>query len=429
MNGNSIVEKVFCAFKQGGFQEIIEKIKNHMCEKKDSYRDFLFIYSGELKYKQKERTLFLEHIWKLELFNYSAELVEEDDLTIDYLRYFKVFIFGKCGEKEELEVYRNRIRQLNKRIVVLTELPDFWKHENVEKHQDKSFGIMEDALRLINNYKSILPYNVGFFLPGLAISGGVRVVLKHACILQENGKDVTLFVLDSNQRWYEFDKHIFPVINLKTANIYGYLDHAIATMWTTVSVVLQCSTAIRKSYLVQNFETDFYSAEDPFYVEANRTYSPHVNIDFFTISKWCQKWLREIFGQETAYIQNGIEVERFVWRKRDFSGRIRILIEGDCEVDYKNVDEAFEVVDKLNLQKYEIWYMSYNGQPKTKYRVDKFFHKVPYKDVSGVYEKCHILLKTSLLESFSYPPLEMMATGGYVVAVPNEGNAEYLADE
>ena len=92
MNGNSIVEKVFCAFKQGGFQEIIEKIKNHMREKKDSYRDFLFIYSGELEYKQKERTLFLEHIWKLELFNYSAELVEEDNLTIDYLRYFKVFI-------------------------------------------------------------------------------------------------------------------------------------------------------------------------------------------------------------------------------------------------------------------------------------------------------------------------------------------------
>ena len=38
-------------------------------------------------------------------------------------------------------------------------------------------------------------------------------------------------------------------------------------------------------------------------------------------------------------------------------------------------------------------------------------------------------MKTSILESFSYPPLEMMATGGYVVAVPNGGNREYLRDK
>ena len=30
------------------------------------------------------------------------------------------------------------------------------------------------------------------------------------------------------------------------------------------------------------------------------------------------------------------------------------------------------------------------------------------------------------MESFSYPPLEMMSTGGYVVAVQNGGNSEYL---
>ena len=32
------------------------------------------------------------------------------------------------------------------------------------------------------------------------------------------------------------------------------------------------------------------------------------------------------------------------------------------------------------------------------------------------------------MESFSYPPLEMMATGGYSVVVPNGGNQEYLRD-
>ena len=45
-----------------------------------------------------------------------------------------------------------------------------------------------------------------------------------------------------------------------------------------------------------------------------------------------------------------------------------------------------------------------------------------------VYDKCDILLKSSWLESFSYPPLEMMATGGFCIVVPNGGNKEYLKD-
>ncbi|MBO4834645.1 MAG: glycosyltransferase, partial [Lachnospiraceae bacterium] len=33
------------------------------------------------------------------------------------------------------------------------------------------------------------------------------------------------------------------------------------------------------------------------------------------------------------------------------------------------------------------------------------------------------------LESFSYPPIEMMATGGFSVVVENDGNREYIKNE
>ena len=92
-------------------------------------------------------------------------------------------------------------------------------------------------------------------------------------------------------------------------------------------------------------------------------------------------------------------------------------------------DEAFRIVERLDPDKYEVWYMSYNAKPKDYYRVDHFLHKIPYDKVFEVYGQCDILLKTSLLESFSYPPLEMMASGGYVVVVPNGGNSEYLVDK
>ena len=273
-----------------------------------------------------------------------------------------------------------------------------------------------------------LTENYIFVLPGLEISGGIKVALKHAAMLQRAGKDVMLFALSTDKKWCEFDGCRFPVISLEDTRCYGKADYMIATMWTTVEKIENYTRARHKYYLVQNFETDFYEENHPLRKLANQSYMPADDVEFLTISRWCQNWLLEDYGHQCAYAPNGLETERFPVRKRNLSGKIRILIEGDCAVDYKNVDESFEVTNGLDKDRFEIWYMSYNAQPKENYHVDRFFHKVPYEKVPEIYEQCDILLKTSLLESFSYPPLEMMATGGYVLAVPNGGNVEYLKD-
>lgn len=267
-----------------------------------------------------------------------------------------------------------------------------------------------------------------FVLPGLEISGGIKVALKHAAMLQRAGKDVTLFALSTDKRWCEFDGCRFPVLSLEDTRCYGKADYMIATMWTTVEKIENYTRADHKYYLVQNFETDFYEESHPFRKLANQSYMPSADVKFLTISRWCQNWLLKDYGHSCTYAPNGLETERFQSRRRTMEGKIRILIEGDCAVEYKNVDESFEVTNGLDSEKFEIWYMSYNAQPKENYRVDRFFHKIPYEKVPEIYEQCDILLKTSLLESFSYPPLEMMATGGYVLAVPNGGNVEYLKD-
>ena len=135
---------------------------------------------------------------------------------------------------------------------------------------------------------------------------------------------------------------------------------------------------------------------DPLRLEANQKYSPKVDVQFLTISKWCEKWLKEDYEQEARYLPNGIHPENYQPVKRDFSGKIRILIEGDCGVYYKNVDESFRITNQLDHSKYEIWYMSYNAEPKEWYHVINFFIRyrlVKYK----IYRQCHILLKTSFL--------------------------------
>ena len=285
------------------------------------------------------------------------------------------------------------------------------------------------AMGFVHTLLREMPKNYVFVLPGLEISGGMKVALKHAVMLRKAGKDVILFTLDNQERWLDFEGMKFPVLSIKHTEMEGNIGCAVATMWTTLSFVEQYANIDRRCYLVQNYEADFYAEGDPLRIMANRTYMPHNHVEFLTISKWCQNWLDEWYGQKALYAPNGLEIDKFTVGNRTFEGKIKILIEGDCSAEHKNVDEAFRVVNELSSDKYEIWYMSYNAEPKEWYRVDRFLHRVPYDKVPEIYEACDILLKTSLLESFSYPPIEMMAAGGCVVVVPNGGNSEYLQDE
>jgi len=277
--------------------------------------------------------------------------------------------------------------------------------------------------------RSKMTPNVAFVLPSLNISGGIMVALRHAGFLFDLGMDVFIISETPGNGWIELENHRFPVISKNHHPIYLHIDKAVATMWTTVQFLEVYPAIKQRYYLVQNFETDFYEPDIFLRIQANQSYSPNCDLRFLTISKWCQRWLEERFEQMALYAPNGIDSASFRPRKRILAGKkIRILVEGDSASHYKNVDESFRVVERLDPEKFEVWYMSYNAEPKESYRVDRFLHCVPYEKVFEVYGQCDILLKSSWLESFSYPPLEMMASGGYAVVVPNDGNQEYLAD-
>lgn len=275
--------------------------------------------------------------------------------------------------------------------------------------------------------RSMMNTNIAFVLPALNISGGIMVAFEHMQMLRNAGYDVTVINDDYDKsRWATFNDKEYPVLPSRYSYFKGTFDKTVSTMWSTVDFAEKYALIKQRYYLVQNFETDFYEPNDSLRLLANKKYCPNVPMQFVTISKWCQDWLLERFEKECRYAPNGIHTKNYPEHKRDLSGKVRILIEGDNAVYYKNVDESFKITNELDRDKFEIWYMSYNASPKSWYKVDKFCHKVPFEEVSKVYSQCDILLKTSILESFSYPPLEMMSTGGYVVAVKNGGNVEYL---
>lgn len=275
---------------------------------------------------------------------------------------------------------------------------------------------------------SKLNKNIVFVLPSTNVSGGVNVVIKHCQILKKNGYDVTIFNMDDNGDDIINKNGTISVINLQHTSTYAYFDTMVATLWATLGYVRSYYNVLNKMYLVQGFETNFAEHGKSMRFLANATYNSFVPIKYITISKWCEKWLRAKYNRVCFYAPNGIDTSLFTFKKRTFKGKIKILIEGNCQDYYKNVDESFQIVNKLDKEKFEIHFLSYNNKTKEWYHIDKFHNKVPYDQVAKIYQKCDILLKTSLLESFSYPPLEMMATGGITIAIKNDGNQEFMID-
>lgn len=316
-------------------------------------------------------------------------------------------------------------------ISTLIEQPALRKKLGAQAYQKafRSACTLYTGRPLADYLRSRMKPNLVMVLPSVQISGGMLVGLKHCQMLMDAGIDVTVFNDDFGEKDLTYEGYHIPVISTKQTQIHARINKAVATLWSTVNFLELYPNIDQRYYLVQNFEPNFYKAGTFFRFSANQTYLAPVQLNYITISRWCKSWLESQYAKVAKYAPNGINLSRFKCQKRNLDKqRIRILVEGNSEDYYKNVDESFQVVNRLDPQRYEIWYMSYQGHPKPWYRVDKFLHQIPNEKVGEIYGQCDILLKSSILESFSYPPLEMMATGGYVVVVPNDGNAEYLYD-
>jgi O-antigen biosynthesis protein len=402
-----------------------EKYKNRIIRKPFSdWKKLPEIIAGlDINLAPIEETVFNEA--KSENKWTEASLCKVVTVASDFGAFKEIIEDGKTGvlcknEKNWYEGLKDLIENPKRRKMIA---------ENAYKKAIKEYVTTYSGVNLANYIESKLAKNIAFVLPSTNISGGVNVVLKHCEILRRNGWDVMVINMDTSDENFEDSENEVNVISEEKHDITMKFDRLVATLYTTLKFIEKYPKVNKKLYLVQNFETDFEEYGTPARIVANSTYCALEDVHYITISKWCKKWLKEMFNKNAKYAPNGIDLNDFQFKERKISKKIKVLVEGNSDDYYKNVDESFKIVDKLDKDKFEILYLSYQGKPKKWYRVDKFYHKVPHEEVSNVYSKADILLKSSILESFSYPPLEMMATGGFVVVAPNGGNIEYLKDK
>jgi O-antigen biosynthesis protein len=330
-----------------------------------------------------------------------------------------------------VELIRRIVRELKK-----NSLPDFVRKTafyyfgkgrflwamNEKEWNDKKEVSQQVFSKYQNGQKEGKEMIVVLVIPGTWISGGIAVIVRHANMLKSRGYQVYLVTQDLKSKipWYR-DQHVevVPIDRIRKLLDKG-IDILIATGWNSVPTV-DLLPAKRKLYFVQSDERKFYndSALQNF-IEA--TY--RVSFEYVTMAHFLQNWLKAEFGHDSVYVPNGLDTDIFrpVQPLAEKSGRMRVLIEGPINIPFKGVAEAYEAVLGLEC---EVWIVSSNGRPPKDWKYDRFFVRVPLHEMPALYSSCDILLKMSTIESFCYPPLEMMACGGVPVILEVTGIDEY----
>jgi len=270
--------------------------------------------------------------------------------------------------------------------------------------------------------KRTLKPKIGYLIPGTGISGGVSVICEQANRLIERGYDVTLISQDNKTTINWFPK-VLPEIK-PLDQIENNFDILVATGWTTAEPVWKYPRG-RKLYLVQSDETRFFNPNESEIPQVKKTYQK--DFEFLTIVTWLQEWLFNNFNKQATIIRNGINSEIIhpvnpIIPKGD---KLRVLLEGPIGIPFKGMKDAFSVVQDLDC---EVWCVSSSGKPEPSWRVDRFFYQVPLIKMREIYSSCDVILKMSRVESFCYPPLEMMACGGTAVIGRVTGIEEYARD-
>lgn len=272
----------------------------------------------------------------------------------------------------------------------------------------------------------VLKKSICYIIPTTNITGGVAVVCEHLNRLQKLGFKCLIASYDNKTELSWFPNQSVKVVPLKgNKELIETYNTVLATGWITAYELLLLNVK-RKIYLVQSDETRFYPQGSFLKKRVKRTYT--FPFEFITIAKWLQVWLKENFNRDSYYVPNGINTDIFYLDtplEPKPKNKKRILLEGAINLPFKGMKEAFEVVQDMDC---EVWCVSYDGKPQPQWHCDRFFEKVPMNMMRRIYSSCDILLKLSRVESFGYPPLEMMACGGASVVSDIDGHKEYIVD-
>lgn len=268
-----------------------------------------------------------------------------------------------------------------------------------------------------------------YLLETTNLSGGVRVVFDQARALVALGHYVIIRAVNGNHNWYpypidvDYQKDLdAPFLNNEKPEV------VIATFWTTVHPAMKIGSHCTYHFC-QGYEGDMYEYA-PIRSEIENVY--RINIPKLTIGPWLKKRLIEIYSP-TAFpvycVGQIVDTELFKAKKsniyfklrRIFGRPAKILVIGSFENSVKGVPCALMAVNFLKSLGYRVCLIRVSTSKTLEEdkicKSDLFLTEVSPKELSAIYQRCDILLASSLAhEGFGLPFAEALASGLPAVA-------------
>lgn len=280
---------------------------------------------------------------------------------------------------------------------------------------------------------------ITFLIPGIRISGGIKVIFEYANRLVDRGHDVNIFypiiplpfgsrwcypkaafarikgiftniLLAKNFNWFDLKARLKGVPNFSSIFLPN-ADIVCATWWETAYDVAKCKKRNgKKFYFIQSFE--IWGGD-----EAKVINSYRLGLRKIIISKWIGEKLKNVGVKDFAVIPNGINRKQFfpvtVKKKKN---EIRVLIPYRPEYikGMKYGIKAFKIIhEKFKNAKLVMYGINKDdGIP----RYAEFYKSPSVMKLREIYSSCDIMLLPSLIEGFSLPIMEAMACKCAVVA-------------
>lgn len=326
-----------------------------------------------------------------------------------------------CQNASELENY------LEEKVVNGNEFAEVGKKAYLSARKRSCSVYTGD--RFAQYVREIMSPNIAFLVPERTLGGYGWIACHHAVLMKKEGYDITILVQGKDQQNLIFDGEELPVVSRDMVYSYQYMEQMVAFDWNAARWMQNYGNVGKRWYIVQEFEPDCYKDGNMEKIQANQMYTPHTPMSYLTTSNWCLKWLRERYHRKVEIVYNGIHYPIKSNMESKFQKKIKILIIGDARNETDGLEKAFQIVDQIDHNRYEICFWSYGAEPLKEFKYDKLYQNMSQKEIYKMYQECDILLQTCEKQSYQTAALDMMAAGGVVVAMRNQSTMEYLLDQ
>lgn len=288
-----------------------------------------------------------------------------------------------------------------------------------------SFGV---GVRLLKTAVTDAGPLVGFICPPFSLrNGGQYVVRRHIEVLRAHGVNAVAIAEDGQDE-------SFPVVSPNRALGIEF-DLVVGTFMETLLTENASRLGRRVALLLQGYEPIFYDHSNSLLRRTAAKLNSllhNENIQIITVSRWLEQLLLDGYGRVSTYLANGVDMQTFSLRDQGKAekGRHRVVVDFSAgDQWYKNVEFAANVASKLARSDVEVSVLANQRYPQ----LSRFLRLVPgaelhvglnAAEVANLFRSSDALFRAGLIESFSYPLAEMMATGGLAFAVDAPGVLE-----